>query len=170
MRRVRKLAHLARRFVGSLFTRAPRAADVDEVRARLTPAEFAVWERMPVADRAESLATLRRLPADVAAVDTWAAAALLHDAGKAACGLGTFGRTLATLRGWVGDPGRVGGAAGTYLRHAELGAEALQAAGARAEVVAWARTHHVPARWPVDLVPAAVCAALARADGEADDF
>jgi hypothetical protein len=45
----------------------------------------------------------------------------------------------------------------------------LQEAGARAEAVEWAAVHHDPARWPVDRIPADVCAALARADGEALD-
>ena len=98
--------------------------------------------------------------------DTWAAAALLHDVGKTASGLGTFGRVAATVRGHLGDPEDVGGRTGAYLRHAEIGAELLEHAGARAETVVWARTHHDRSRWPTDLIPAPVCAALARADGE----
>ena len=69
-------------------------------------------------------------------------------------------------RGHLGDPEDVGGRTGAYLRHAELGAELLEHAGARPETVAWARTHHDRSRWPTDLIPAPVCAALARADGE----
>ena len=125
---------------------------------------------MSRADRAESVATLDRLPSGTAAEPVWAAAALLHDVGKTRSGLGTIARAVATARGMVGDPARVRGRAGAYLRHAEIGAVALQQAGARAEVVAWARTHHDPARWPTELIPAPVCAVLARADGEDGDF
>jgi putative nucleotidyltransferase with HDIG domain len=169
-RRARALVHLFTRFFTSLFARAPNDAHVAHVARVLTPAELELWQSMSRPDRAESMATLDRLPTETAANPVWAAAALLHDVGKTRSGLGTFGRVFATLRGTLGDPARAGGRAGAYLRHAEIGAEALQQAGARAEVVAWARAHHDRARWPTDLIPASVCAALARADGEADDF
>jgi hypothetical protein len=164
--RARQFAHLVARFVTSLLPREPKPHDVDLVRATLTPPEFEVWTRLARADRVESLTTLHRLAEPVAVDSRWAAAALLHDAGKSAAGLGPFGRAFATLRGAVGDAETVGGRAGAYLRHAEIGAEALEAVCARAEVVAWAATHHDPARWPTDLIPTAVCEALARADGE----
>ena len=99
----RHLRHLVGRFFASLFAREPVPGEVARVRAILTPPEFAVWVAMPRADRAESLATLRRLPPEVAADDRWAAAALLHDAGKGSANLGTFGRALATALGHVGD-------------------------------------------------------------------
>lgn len=163
---LRHLRHLVGRFFASLFAPEPVPGDVARVRAVLTPPEFAIWTEMPRADRAESLATLRRLPPAVAADDRWAAAALLHDAGKGAANLGTVGRALATARGHVGDPARVGGRAGRYLRHAEIGADLLGSAGARTEVVAWAATHHDPRRWPIASIPEDVCVALAEADGE----
>ena len=154
-RRARALFHLVARFFTSLFARTPSEAQVARVARILTPAELALWQSMSRADRAESVATLDRLPPETAANPAWAAAALLHDVGK------TRQRTrhgraraVATVRGLVGDPARIGGRAGAYLRHAELGAEALQQAGARAEVVAWARTHHDPGRWPTGLIPA----------------
>ena len=162
----RHLRHLVGRFFASLFAREPVPAEVARVHAILTPPEFAVWVAMPRAGPGREPATLRRLPPEVAADDRWAAAALLHDAGKGSANLGTFGRVLATARGRVGDPARVGGRAGRYLRHAEIGADLLGAAGARAEVVAWAATHHEPGRWPVASIPEDVCAALAAADGE----
>jgi hypothetical protein len=165
----RSSAHLVRRFCTSLVARPPDAATVVRVREILTDGEFACWAAMPRADRAESVATLQGLPPAVAADDRWAAAALVHDVGKAASGLGTFGRAVATARGAVFGADRIDGRAGRYLRHAAIGAAMLQDAGARAEVVAWAATHHDPAQWPVDGIPADVCAALARADGEAVD-
>jgi hypothetical protein len=154
------------RFGASLWAREPTPADVERVRATLTDAEFAVWTTMPRADRAEGLATLRGLPPAIAADEKWAAAALLHDAGKAESGLGTFGRVFATVRGHFGDPANVAGRSGTYLRHEQIGADLLAAAGARPEVVAWAGHHHDPARWPLDQIPEPVCTALAVADGE----
>jgi hypothetical protein len=165
--RTGRLRHLGARFFASLFAREPTAADRARVRTVLTDAEFGVWAAMPRADRAEGLGTLGRLPPEIAADDRWAAAALLHDAGKTAAGLGTFGRALATARGHLGDPAAVGGRAGRYLRHPGIGADLLRSAGARAEVVAWAATHHDPRHWPVALIPERVCAALASADGEA---
>ena len=169
-RRARALFHLVARFFTSLFARSPSEAQVARVARILGPAELELWQSMARADRAESIATLERLPPETAANPAWAAAALLHDVGKTRSGLGTVGRVLATVAGQIGDPDRIGGRAGAYLRHAEIGAEALQQAGARAEVVAWARTHHDPGRWPTGLIPASVCAVLARADGETGDF
>jgi hypothetical protein len=160
------LAHLARRFVSSLVAREPSEGDTAVVRGLLLDTEFAVWEAMPRPDRVEGLATLRRLPLDVAADERWAAAALLHDAGKSVANLNTFGRAVATVGGMVMQRERITGRAGAYLRHPELGAALLHAVGARPEVVAWAECHHDPARWPRTGIPAEVCAALAAADGE----
>jgi hypothetical protein len=163
---LRHLAHLINRFFSSLVPRRPRPAEVARVGAVLTPSELAVWDALSRADRVESIATLRRLPHDVASDGRWAAAALLHDAGKSASSLGTFGRAVATVRGALARGAEIDGRAGVYLRHAEVGADILRAAGARAEVIAWARWHHDRTRWPVASIPASVCAALARADGE----
>ena len=90
---------------------------------------------MPRADRAESRRDARtRLPASIGRATTrWAAAALLHDVGKTASGLGTFGRgrrdACAATSVIRTD---VGGRTGAYLRHAELGAEPSKPPRARA--------------------------------------
>src|SRR5262245_15789710 len=65
--------HLVARFGASLRAREPAPADVERVRRVLTGPEFEVWAAMSRADRAESLATWGRLPADIAADDRWAA-------------------------------------------------------------------------------------------------
>lgn len=165
-----RAGHLARRFFGSLRPRPLDELDRVWVRSQLTAAEHGVFGLLGAADRAEALATARRLAAALRDTahegDTrWTAAALCHDVGKSVAALGPVGRALATAAGAL--PGvRPGGRAGAYLAHAEIGARLLADAGARPETVAWAAAHHDPARWPTGLVPREVCEALARADGE----
>jgi putative nucleotidyltransferase with HDIG domain len=79
------------------------------------------------------------------------AAALLHDVGKMASGLGTFGRVAATVAGLVQPRAREGaGRVARYLRHDLLGADMLAAAGSDPLTVAWAREHHLTYdRWSV---------------------
>jgi len=67
-------------------------------------------------------------------------AALLHDIGKRRSGLGAFGRVVATLTGRIGGPW--GRRHRLYLNHGALGASELEAWGAEAIVVAYARHHH----------------------------
>src|SRR3954469_3747879 len=95
------LGHLARRFAGSLSPRPPSALDEAWARSHLLATEQDVWRAMPNQDRRHSVAVARRLVADLGP-DTprpAVAAALLHDCGKTACGLGTFGRVGATV--WI---------------------------------------------------------------------
>ena len=87
-------------------------------------------------------------------------AALLHDVGKSASGLGAFARSLATLWSLTGLP--VWGRWRTYLRHGELGAAMLERAGAGDLAVAFARHHPGP-------VPAGVDGGAWRALEAADD-
>lgn len=169
--RAERVRHLGARFFTSAFARRPGSEDVDRVRAILSPAEYAVWDTLGRADRAESVAVARRvselLPA--AADPVWVAAGLLHDAGKTESGLGTLGRVLATLVAAAVGPeraGRSGGRIGRYVRHPEIGADRLRRAGCRPEVAAWAAVHHDPARWSDAGIPVGIGAALARADGE----
>ncbi|MGH9183827.1 MAG: HD domain-containing protein, partial [Acidimicrobiales bacterium] len=99
------------------------------------------------------------------------AAALLHDVGKVEAGLGTLGRVAATVAGALGGRARarswsrgrgVRRRVGCYLRHAEVGAELLGAAGSDPLTVAWTRQHHLPPpRWSV---PPVVGRALKGAD------
>jgi len=136
------------------------------VRASLTPAEWQEWLRLGPADRAEAIATARRLPPALAADARWRAAALLHDVGKAESRVGTAGRVVATCAALVVGPDRVGGRFGRYLRHAQIGEARLAAVGARPEAIAWAGAHHDPGRWATLSIPREVCEALASADGE----
>jgi hypothetical protein len=145
----------------------------------VTDAEWPSWERMSRADRVESIWVGRRAQRMLTVPDgPWIAAALLHDVGKTDAHLGTFGRSAATAiatvvgharaRRWAGTPGWRG-RVGRYVGHDDAGAALLQAAGARAEVVAWAAVHHRPADWAEWSIPPDVGRALAEADGEKAD-
>lgn len=169
--RTARLRHLAGRFFTSISPRRPDPGDREWVRSSLSPAEYAVWSTLGRADRTESVAVGRRaaewLPSGADPV--WVAAALLHDVGKTEAGLGTPGRVLATIVGDVGGRERMArrsGRFGTYLRHAEIGAERLRRAGARSETAAWAAVHHRPGDWVAAGVPESIGRVLARADGE----
>jgi hypothetical protein len=159
--------HLIARFIGSVFARAPAPDDVAWVRAQLTPPEWALWSQLDRADKVESIATARRFERAVGRDEGgFIPAALLHDVGKREAGLGPVGRALATVAGALVGPAHVRGRAGSYLRHAELGARDLAAGGARPDAVRWAEAHHDPAAWAASGIPLPVCRALARADGE----
>ena len=81
------------------------------------------------------------------------AAALLHDVGKTASGLRTFGRVVATMskavagpayaRAWSNGSG-ITRRVGLYIRHPELGGDMLAMAGSDALTERWTREHHLP--------------------------
>jgi hypothetical protein len=169
------LAHLARRFAGSLRPGGPAPADDAWAVASLTAGEVALWRRMSGADRRHAVGVARAVVDDLGpgATRPVRAAALLHDVGKVEAGLGTFRRAavtalaLAVGRGrvqrWRDRPGPVG-RAGRYLCHDEIGARLLAEASSDALTVAWAREHHLPTdRWSV---PAEVGSALKSADDD----
>lgn len=150
-----KLLHLAKRFVGSLGQADPPADDLAWVERTLLPGELALWRTMPAPDRRHSVLVATQVEDDWGdAPRELLAAALLHDVGKTASGLGTFGRVGATVviaAAGHDRAARWSGRVGRYARHDQLGAELLAAAGADAVVIAWAREHHLPAdRWTVD--------------------
>ncbi len=118
------LVHLARRFATSLSARPPVASEREWALSRLSPAEADLWQRMAVQDRRHSILVARRfLELCEAPVREEVAAALLHDVGKLASGLGTFRRVLATVIGPRTTKFR------EYHDHERLGAEMLHAAG-----------------------------------------
>lgn len=75
-------------------------------------------------------------------------AALLHDVGKAASGLGAVGRALATICAVIGLPLRGDWLA--YVHHGDIGAHMLEAAGARNLAVNFALAHPGPVPDGVD--------------------
>lgn len=168
--------HLVGRFFGSLFAGSVGPDDLEWVEGVLTAAEWRLWQRMGRVDRVESVKVARRAAEQlVDSDDVWIAAALLHDVGKRDCGFGTLRRAGATLMGrlagretthaWMSSTGHVR-RVGLYMHHDEIGSVAIQVAGGRPQVSAWAKVHHDPSRWRSAEIPPAVGRVLAAADGE----
>jgi hypothetical protein len=161
--------HLAKRFAGSLRPGGPPPAEVAWVGEQLLPGELALWSAMPGPDRRHSAAVARRVAAALGSDATRPvlAAALLHDSGKAASRLRTFGRVVATVTaGLVGRERAAGwdSAIGRYLRHDQIGAQLLEQAGSDPLTVAWTREHHQPeSTWTV---PTPLAHALKAADDD----
>ena len=125
------VSHLAARFVTSLPPTPPAVTDEVWADEHLTAGERALWVQLSNQDRRHSIAVARRFavrrPQATRAV---IAAALLHDVGKLACGLGTFGRVAATV---VGDRGPA--AFRAYHDHEAIGAELARRAGSDPDTV-----------------------------------
>jgi hypothetical protein len=92
--------HLVARFVTSLPPTPPSVDDEVWVDEHLLPGERALWIRLSNQDRRHSAAVAKRFVARrPSATRAEIAGAILHDVGKIECGLGTFGRVVATLVG-----------------------------------------------------------------------
>ncbi len=123
--------HLAARFVTSLPPSPPSVADEVWVDRHLLPGERALWVRLSNQDRRHSAAVARRFVARrPQATRAEIAGAILHDVGKIECGLGTFGRVVATLVGPRTPAFRA------YHDHEEIGAEMARRAGSPPVTVA----------------------------------
>lgn len=156
------LAHLSRRFVGSVRPGGPPTADVEWAHGHLSEAESALWDQMSGPDRRHSVDVARRVERSLGheATRPVLAAALLHDVGKSVSGLGTYGRVLATLSAMVGGHEMadhwaakrgVTRKVGLYLQHDQLGGDLLEIAGSDPLTVTWAREHHWPEEmWTLD--------------------
>lgn len=126
-----RVVHLLKRFVGSLSLAVPEPNDERWAERHLLAHEVALWRQMGAVDRRHALVVARRFESvRTEASREEMAAALLHDVGKLASGLGTFGRVAATLAGPRSPRFR------TYHDHERLGAEWLAAAGSAPETVA----------------------------------
>lgn len=153
------VAHLAKRFFGSLSRARPAPDDAAWAEAQLVDGEIQLWRRMSAPDQRHAVGVARRV-AETHTERPVLAAALLHDVGKIDAALGTFGRVAATLVGRRRARGRFA----LYLRHDAIGASLLTDAGSDPLTIAWAREHHLPPeRWTV---PADVAAALKAADDD----
>ena len=156
------MLHLAKRFVTSLWPGGPGPGDEAWARSHLTEEEARLWARLSGPDRRHAVGVGRRVEAALGpdAGRPVMAAALLHDVGKVAAHLGTYGRVVATLSGAVA--GREAASSwsrsrgftrrvGLYLRHPELGGDLLTVAGSDRLTTAWTREHHLPPdQWTVD--------------------
>lgn len=170
-----RIGHLAKRFFGSLWPAGPSRRDESWVATALTDRQLTLWRRMSRADRRHAVGVARAVERSLGGDATPAvlAAALLHDVGKVASGLGTYGRVVATLAGAAAGRSMAGAwtqgrgftrKVGLYLRHDELGGDMLAMAESDPLTVAWAREHHLPQEeWTV---PPAVAAALKAADDD----
>ena len=170
-----RVGHLARRFFGSLRPGGPPPSDEEWVAGVLGEGELGLWRRMSNADRRHAVGVARRVERALGdeATAPVLAAALLHDVGKTVSGLGTYGRVVATLSGAAAGPSTAAAwsegrgftrRVGLYLRHAELGGDLLELAGADPLTVTWTRQHHdPPASWTL---PAPIAQALKDADDD----
>ncbi|MDP6867940.1 MAG: HD domain-containing protein [Acidimicrobiales bacterium] len=140
--------HLVRRFFASLWPGGPAAISEDWALGYLLAGEADLWRRMSGPDRRHAVTVARRVNDRLGGANrSVLAAALLHDVGKIDSGLGTLARVAATLAAMVGgdrvrySDGRIG----RYLRHPQIGADLLTAAGSDELTVAWAAQHHLSA-------------------------
>ncbi len=164
--------------MGSLVGGAPPDEDVEWADGWLSDRERTAFGRMSGNDRRHSIGVARAVVAHLDRVGLteqdpgarWiVTAALLHDVGKSVAGLGTYGRVVATLSGWVGGHDMAASWAdtrgftrrvGLYLQYPELGADVLRMAGSDERVVAWSVEHHLPEEdWSVPVEAARLLAA-----------
>ncbi|MBS1846760.1 MAG: hypothetical protein JST73_00635 [Actinobacteria bacterium] len=156
-------SHLVKRFFGSLRPGGPSETDDTWIHEQLTEREVRLWDKMSNPDKRHAAKVGRRVEAALGddATAPILAAALLHDVGKSASGLRTYGRVIATLSAKVagydmavawsetqGFTRRVG----LYLEHPRLGGDMLELAGSDPLTVAWAREHHLAEdEWTIDV-------------------
>lgn len=118
------VTHLAARFVTSLSPRPPRTADEVWAEDHLGRGELGLWRQMTNQDRRHSILVARRFSARrPSATRDEISGALLHDVGKIRCGLGTFGRSVATVVGPRTTRFRA------YHDHEAIGADLVAEAG-----------------------------------------
>ena len=122
--------HLALRFVTSLSNRPPDVAEDMWAESNLLTGEVGLWRHMSNQDRRHSAKVARRfVAARPHATRAEIAGALLHDVGKIECGLGTWGRVVASVVGPRTDRFR------RYHDHEHIGSLLAQAAGSEPATV-----------------------------------
>lgn len=160
---VRDLLHLAKRFFTSLSASPLTGDEYAWAKENLLPGELELWSRMSVADQRHAYEVAQRvlhLLADEATRPV-IAAALLHDVGKVESGLGTFGRSLATVLANMGVEAEW---VRRYRAHNEIGQRLLELAGSDELTSKWAYEHERPVNeWTVSSY---IAEALRRADDD----
>jgi hypothetical protein len=116
--------HLAARFFTSLSHQPPEPGEEAWAESNLLPGEVELWRQMTNQDRRHSAKVARRFQAArPEATREELAGALLHDVGKIECGLGTWGRVVASVVGRRTERFR------RYHDHEAIGARLAVAAG-----------------------------------------
>lgn len=163
--------HRAGRFFSTAFGGGPSAEDTEWALSQLSDREKRLFAQMRPADRSHSIAVARAVDRHFGGEPPeWVLqAALLHDIGKTVAGLGVYGRSVATLSGWIGgadmaeqwaDTTGFTRRVGLYMQYPRLGAELLEVNESDPLVVAWAAEHHLPAEdWTVPEDDGAILAA-----------
>ena len=121
---MRHVQHLARRFLGSISSAPPPAADDAWAVRQLSATEASLWWQMMHQDRRHSVLVARRFVERVPdAPQAAVVAALLHDVGKSESHLGVFSRVAATTLGPRTSRWR------SYHDHERIGVAMLRQAG-----------------------------------------
>lgn len=131
----RHLRHLAARAWESIGAMALRPREESEVAGLVDGPLAELFWSQPVIDQRHALKAARHVLAAAPGRRDLARASLLHDCGKRHSRLGVAGRTMATTAALLRIPRT--NRWSSYLDHARIGAEELEAAGAEAVVVAF---------------------------------
>lgn len=145
---MRELAHLARGFFRSLRATRPAPGEQLLVAATLSPSLARLFWSQPVPDLAHALRCARAVAAIAPRRADLIAAALLHDVGKRHSGLGTLGRSVATVLSILRLP--MGKSFRSYVDHGKIGAAELRAFEVDRIVWEFAGHHHEPAPAGID--------------------
>ncbi|MGB2756348.1 MAG: HDIG domain-containing metalloprotein [Acidimicrobiia bacterium] len=164
------IEHLVRRFFGAVCARSLRPSELEWVGEILDPPIMVLWCDQRRWDQRHAYRVARRV-SETQRERVVIAAALTHDIGKSASGLGPIGRSFATVLGAVAGRSRRSRwrrgffrKVRDYFDHPDIGAAMLESCGAPREVVEWARIHQKQMPRPVLLNDSAVRALI-----DADD-
>jgi hypothetical protein len=132
------LRHLVKRFFGHLFASSLTPTEQERIATNLRPQLLALFYRQSIQDQRHALEVAARL----GSADHLTEAALLHDVGKTASGLGVIQRSIVTL--WTATGLPLWGTWQQYVDHGPIGAALLTSAGADQTSVLFARSHPGP--------------------------